>query len=173
MVINGEKEAGVARDGDQAEPITVITAVRSLTLQGQTWYWPFALYNIHYGKRDILGTTKITTLPIDQGGVKQAADIINIKYSQQNGKHSRWDLRMGRKIMIPISKCDHGIVWGKTQSIEQPCQEEGRLTVVDIIQMFLWVKWIINNQGTTQPITVLILEVTVIPKRSLRAKIWG
>jgi hypothetical protein len=34
MVINGEKEAGVARDGDKAESITVITAMRSLKLKG-------------------------------------------------------------------------------------------------------------------------------------------
>lgn len=71
------------------------------------------MYNIHYGKRDILGTTRITTLAIDQGGVEQAADIINIKQSQEKGENSRWDLRAGRKIMIPISKCDHGIVWRK------------------------------------------------------------
>jgi hypothetical protein len=43
------------------------------------------VYNIHYGKRD-LGTTKITTLAIDQGGVERAADIINIKYSQEKEK---------------------------------------------------------------------------------------
>jgi hypothetical protein len=28
MVIDGEKEAGVARDGNKAEPITVITGMR-------------------------------------------------------------------------------------------------------------------------------------------------
>jgi hypothetical protein len=43
------------------------------------------VYNIHYGERDA-GTTDITTLAIDQGGVEQAADIINIKYSQDKGK---------------------------------------------------------------------------------------
>jgi len=32
MAVDGEKEAGVARDGDKAEPITVIAAMRSLKL---------------------------------------------------------------------------------------------------------------------------------------------
>lgn len=36
-------------------------------------------------------------------------------------------------------------------------------TVVDIVQRFVWVVWIINNQRTTQPITVLVPEMTVIP----------
>jgi hypothetical protein len=44
------------------------------------------VYNIHYGKRDILRTTRITALAIDKGGVEQAADIINIKYPQKKGK---------------------------------------------------------------------------------------
>jgi hypothetical protein len=75
---------------------------------------------------------------------------------------------VGRKIMIPISKCNHSIVWGRNQPIEQPCQEDYCHTVINIIHMFLRVLWIINNQRTTQPVTILILEVTVIPKRSLR-----
>lgn len=67
------------------------------------------MLNIHYGKRD-LGTANITTLTIDQGGVEQAAEIINVKYSQEKGGNTRWDLRVRGKIMIPISKCDHGVV---------------------------------------------------------------
>jgi len=74
------------------------------------------VYNIHYGKRNILGTTRITTLAIDQGGVELTVDIINIKYPQEKGGNSRWDLGMGRKIMIPISKCDHGIIWRRNSA---------------------------------------------------------
>ena len=32
MSINGEKEARVARDGDKAEPVTVVSSMRSLKL---------------------------------------------------------------------------------------------------------------------------------------------
>jgi len=52
------------------------------------------VYNIHYGKRDI-GTTRITTLAIDQGRIEQAADIIDFKYSQEGKENSRWELGMG------------------------------------------------------------------------------
>jgi hypothetical protein len=37
--------------------------------------------NIHYGKRDILGATRIATLTIDQDRVERTADIVYIIYS--------------------------------------------------------------------------------------------
>jgi hypothetical protein len=43
------------------------------------------------------------------------------------------------------------------------------LTIVNVVQTLLRVVWIIDNQSTTQPITVLGLEVTVIPKRPLKS----
>jgi len=67
------------------------------------------VYNIYYGKRDILGTARIAALTVDQGSVEQAGDNMNIKYQPKTG-NSRWGLRMSRKIVIPICKSDHGIV---------------------------------------------------------------
>ena len=65
--------------------------------------------NIHYGKRDILGATRIATLTIDQGRVERAADIVYITYSLEGGgKNSRWVHRVGREIMVPVCKCDNG-----------------------------------------------------------------
>jgi hypothetical protein len=55
------------------------------------------VYNIHYGKRYILGATTITPLAIDKGGVEQAADFINIKYSQETDKtHGGFSGRVDR-----------------------------------------------------------------------------
>jgi hypothetical protein len=67
--------------------------------------------NIHYGKRDILGATRIATLTIDQDRVEPTADIVYIIDSLKwRGKHLRWYRRMGGEIMVPICKCDNGIV---------------------------------------------------------------
>jgi len=38
------------------------------------------VYNIYYGKRDILGTARIAALTVDQGSVEQAGDNMDIKY---------------------------------------------------------------------------------------------
>ena len=43
------------------------------------------------------------------------------------------------------------------------------LTVVNVVQTLMRVVWIIDNQSATQPITVLGLEVTVIPERPLNS----
>ena len=68
------------------------------------------MYNIYYSKRDILGTTRIATFTIDQSRVERAADIIKIQLLQEKRENSRWDLGVGREIMIPIPKCDHSII---------------------------------------------------------------
>ena len=68
--------------------------------------------NIHYGKRDILGAAKISTLTIDQDRAERTADNVYIIYSPEwEGKNLRWLrwIRMCRKIMVPISKCNDGI----------------------------------------------------------------
>ena len=41
------------------------------------------------------------------------------------------------------------------------------LTVVYVVQIFLRIIWIFDNQSSTQPITVLGLIVAVIPERPL------
>jgi hypothetical protein len=43
------------------------------------------------------------------------------------------------------------------------------LTIVNVVQMLLRIIWIIDNESTTQPITVLGLVVTVIPERPLKS----
>lgn len=68
------------------------------------------MYNIHYCKRDILGTTRIAALTVDQGSVEQAGDNVDIEVSTENGGNSRWGLGMSREIVIPICKSDHSTV---------------------------------------------------------------
>ena len=41
------------------------------------------------------------------------------------------------------------------------------LTVVYVVQILLRIIWIVDNQSSTQSITVLVLEVAVIPERPL------
>jgi hypothetical protein len=43
------------------------------------------------------------------------------------------------------------------------------LTIVNVVQINLRIIWIIDNESTTQPITVLGLVVTVIPVRPLKS----
>lgn len=43
------------------------------------------------------------------------------------------------------------------------------LTIVNVVQTLMGIIWIIDNQSTTQPITVLGLVVTVIPERPLKS----
>jgi hypothetical protein len=45
---------------------------------------------------------------------------------------------------------------------------EINLTVVNVIQMKTRVPWIMYNQGTTQAITILGLEMAVVQERPLR-----
>jgi hypothetical protein len=42
------------------------------------------------------------------------------------------------------------------------------LTIIDVIELVMGIIWVIDDQGTTQAIAVLILEVTVVPVRPLR-----
>ena len=41
------------------------------------------------------------------------------------------------------------------------------LTIIEIIQVLLWILRVIDNQRTAQPIAVLVLEVAMIPKCTL------
>jgi hypothetical protein len=67
--------------------------------------------NIHYGERDIFGATRIATLAIDQGRVESAANIVYIIYPVRGKrKNSRRHHGLGRKIMVPIRKCDDGLL---------------------------------------------------------------
>jgi len=42
------------------------------------------------------------------------------------------------------------------------------LTVVNVIQMLMRILWIVDNQRSTQAITILVPEVTVIPECPLK-----
>ncbi len=48
---------------------------------------------------------------------------------------------------------------------------ESNLTVVNVVQMLMRVIWIFDNQNSTQPITVLVPVVTVIPECPLKWKL--
>ena len=43
------------------------------------------------------------------------------------------------------------------------------LTIVNIIQILVRVSWIIDDQSSTQAITILVPEVAVIPECPLKA----
>ena len=64
--------------------------------------------------------------------------------------------------MIPIRESDNSIVWRKSQPGERVLLDVF-LTIVNVVQMFLRIIWIIDNQSSTQPITVLVLVMAVIP----------
>jgi hypothetical protein len=42
------------------------------------------------------------------------------------------------------------------------------LTIVHVIKVAVGIRWIINNQGTTQAVAILVSEVTVVPIRPLQ-----
>jgi hypothetical protein len=42
------------------------------------------------------------------------------------------------------------------------------LTIVHVIKAAMGIRWIIDNQGTTQAIAILVLEMTVVPVRPLQ-----
>jgi len=42
------------------------------------------------------------------------------------------------------------------------------LTVVNVIQILLRIMWIVDNQSSTQAITILVPEVAVIPECPLK-----
>ena len=45
------------------------------------------------------------------------------------------------------------------------------LTVVNIIQVFLRITWILNNKSSSQAVAVLVLEMTMIPKCPLKSRL--
>jgi len=45
------------------------------------------------------------------------------------------------------------------------------LTVINVVQMLMRIIWIVNDQSSTQPITVLVPVVTVIPECPLKWKL--
>jgi hypothetical protein len=42
------------------------------------------------------------------------------------------------------------------------------LTIVNVVQVLMGIIWIVDDQSTTQPITILVLEVAVIPVCALK-----
>jgi hypothetical protein len=71
--------------------------------------------------------------------------------------------------MIPIRESDNSIVWKKSQPGERVLPDVF-LTIVYIVQILLRIIWIIDNQSSTQPITVLGLVVAVIPECPLNKR---
>jgi hypothetical protein len=71
--------------------------------------------------------------------------------------------------MIPIRESDNSIVWRKSQPGERVLQDVF-LTIVYVVQILLRIIWIIDNQSTTQSITVLVLVVAVIPECPLNKR---
>lgn len=48
------------------------------------------------------------------------------------------------------------------------CYSMISLTIVHVIKAAMGICWIIDNQGTTQAIAILVLEMTVVPVRPLQ-----
>jgi hypothetical protein len=71
--------------------------------------------------------------------------------------------------MIPIRESDNSIVWRKSQPGERVLPDVF-LTIVYVVQMPLRIVWIIDDQNSTQPITVLGLVVAVIPECPLNKR---
>jgi hypothetical protein len=71
--------------------------------------------------------------------------------------------------MIPIRESDNSIVWRKSQPGER-VPPDVFLTIVHVVQMLLRIIWIIDDQSSTQPITVLDLVVAVIPECPLNKR---
>jgi hypothetical protein len=71
-----------------------------------------------------------------------------------------------RKIVVPICKGDDSIVYKKI-SVRGIISLATHPTIVNVIQVLLGIIWIIDDQGSTQAVTVLVPEVAVIPVCSL------
>jgi hypothetical protein len=65
--------------------------------------------------------------------------------------------------MIPIGEGNNSIVWRRSQP-DQRVLPDVFLTIIYVVQILLRIIWIVDNQSSTQPITVLVLVVTVIPE---------
>jgi hypothetical protein len=70
--------------------------------------------------------------------------------------------------VIPIRESDNGGVWEDLKPVDRYFSEVF-LTIVNVVQMLMRIIWVIDNQSTTQPITVLGVVVTVIPERPLKS----
>jgi hypothetical protein len=71
--------------------------------------------------------------------------------------------------VIPIRESDNGVVWRRSQPCERAFPDVF-LTIVIIVQVFLRIFWILDDQRSTQAITVLVPKVTVIPVCALKSK---
>jgi hypothetical protein len=71
--------------------------------------------------------------------------------------------------MIPIGESNNSFVWKKSQPGEWVLPDV-ILTIVYVVQVLLGIIWIIDNQSSTQPITVLGLVVAVIPECPLNKR---
>ena len=69
--------------------------------------------------------------------------------------------------MVPIRKCDDGIVYGEISG-KETFSQEAYPTIVNVVQTLMRIIWIIDDQGSTQAITVLVLEVAMIPECPLK-----
>jgi hypothetical protein len=71
--------------------------------------------------------------------------------------------------MIPIGEGDNSVVWRKSQPGEGVLPDVF-LTIVYVVQILLRIICILDNQSSTQPITVLGLVVAVIPECPLNKR---
>jgi hypothetical protein len=71
--------------------------------------------------------------------------------------------------MIPIGEGDNSVVWRKSQPGDRVLPGVF-LTIVYVVQILLRIIWILDNQSSTQPITVLGLVVAVIPECPLNKR---
>jgi len=72
--------------------------------------------------------------------------------------------------VVPICKCDNGILWSRKCQSTAHSIPGVSLTVVYIIQMALGIPRVIDHQWPAQAIAVLGLVMTVIPIGPLKQR---
>jgi hypothetical protein len=167
VAVNGKYEAGVAGDGHYAESVTrVATPMRSgikPKYKQRTDRFPRSTFTTARGVAGPPGYRPLPLIRVELNALKCT--------STPTHRRSRSDSRdrgtLSRKVVIPIRKCDNGTLY-EIASAERIMLLAVSLTIVDIIQMTMRIIFIINNHWTTETITVLGFEVTVVPVRSLR-----
>jgi hypothetical protein len=111
VAVNGEKEARIARDGDKPESITVITAhEKSQAQRARSRTDRFPCWTFTTARETLEGPPRKRPLPLIKVEVNalQMSSTLNIHQKRGVGD-SRDQGSIGRKIMIPIRKCDNSI----------------------------------------------------------------
>ena len=70
---------------------------------------------------------------------------------------------LSRNKVIPVRKCNNSLLFRKHVQRRTNFESHSYLTVVNVIEITVGVIRIINNQGSTQAITILGLEMAMIP----------